>query len=153
VAAVIVRDGDVLATGQNRQNTESDVTWHAEFEAIRTARGHTAPSAWRARRSTRRWSLPDVRRRDEACRIRRLVLGARHAALAAPTSATTPSRRSAGSPASTSRWSPVSARPNAWKLRRRWGKDQVRAVSERNNLDAPVERSLIGRRTDPARRQ
>lgn len=37
VAAVIVRDGAVLATGQNRQNTESDVTWHAEFEAIRTA--------------------------------------------------------------------------------------------------------------------
>src|SRR5262249_1051263 len=32
-----VRDGVVLATGQNRQNTERDVTWHAEFEAMRRA--------------------------------------------------------------------------------------------------------------------
>src|SRR5438046_8892074 len=37
VAAVIVRDGRVLGIGQNRQNTESDVTWHAEFDAMRTA--------------------------------------------------------------------------------------------------------------------
>jgi tRNA(adenine34) deaminase len=56
VAAVIVRDEAVLATGQNRQNTESDVTWHAEFEAIRTATRTHGASAWLARRSTRRWS-------------------------------------------------------------------------------------------------
>src|SRR5207245_11695227 len=37
VAAVIVRDGRVLGIGQNRQNTESDVTWHAEFDALRAA--------------------------------------------------------------------------------------------------------------------
>src|SRR5438045_2870706 len=35
VGSVLVRDGVVLATGQNRQNTERDVTWHAEFEAMR----------------------------------------------------------------------------------------------------------------------
>ena len=37
VGSVLVRDGVVLATGQNRQNTERDVTWHAEFEAMRKA--------------------------------------------------------------------------------------------------------------------
>ena len=37
VAALLVRDGAVLGTGQNRQNTEADVTWHAEFDAMRTA--------------------------------------------------------------------------------------------------------------------
>src|SRR5881296_1163509 len=37
VGSVLVRDGVVLATGQNRQNTERDVTWHAEFEAMRRA--------------------------------------------------------------------------------------------------------------------
>ena len=37
VGSVLVRDGIVLATGQNRQNTERDPTWHAEFEAMRRA--------------------------------------------------------------------------------------------------------------------
>src|SRR5262245_62228657 len=37
VGSVLLRDGVVLATGQNRQNTERDVTWHAEFEAMRRA--------------------------------------------------------------------------------------------------------------------
>jgi len=37
VGSVLVRDGFVLATGQNRQNTERDLTWHAEFEAMRRA--------------------------------------------------------------------------------------------------------------------
>src|SRR4030095_11910740 len=35
VGSVLLRDGVVLATGQNRQNTERDVTLHAEFEALR----------------------------------------------------------------------------------------------------------------------
>src|SRR2546430_17660381 len=37
VAALLVRDDTVLGIGQNRQNTEADVTWHAEFDAMRTA--------------------------------------------------------------------------------------------------------------------
>jgi tRNA(adenine34) deaminase len=37
VAAVIVREGSVLATGQNRQNTRNDVTIHAETDALRNA--------------------------------------------------------------------------------------------------------------------
>ena len=35
VGSVVVLDGVVLARGQNRQNTERDVTWHAEFDAMR----------------------------------------------------------------------------------------------------------------------
>jgi tRNA(adenine34) deaminase len=43
VGSVVVRDGLVLATGRNRQNTERDVTWHAEFDAMRHAtRAHGA---------------------------------------------------------------------------------------------------------------
>ena len=37
VAAVIVREGSVVATGQNRHNTRNDVTFHAETDALRNA--------------------------------------------------------------------------------------------------------------------
>lgn len=37
VAAVIVRNGEVVGEGQGRQNTRSDPTCHAEIEAIRKA--------------------------------------------------------------------------------------------------------------------
>ena len=36
-AGLIVRDGAVLATGQNRQNTQRDLTVHAETDAFRKA--------------------------------------------------------------------------------------------------------------------
>lgn len=35
--AVIVKDGQLLATGQNRQVTQADPLWHAEPDAIRRA--------------------------------------------------------------------------------------------------------------------
>lgn len=37
VAALIVQDGRVIATGQNRQNSRNDPTVHAEMDAIRSA--------------------------------------------------------------------------------------------------------------------
>ncbi len=37
VASVIVRDGAVLAAGQNRQNSQNDITVHAETDALRNA--------------------------------------------------------------------------------------------------------------------
>ena len=37
VASVIVREGNVLATGQNRQNTRNDITIHAETDGLRNA--------------------------------------------------------------------------------------------------------------------
>jgi tRNA(adenine34) deaminase len=39
VGSVIVRDGEVLGSGQNRQNSGGDVTTHGELEAIRRAIG------------------------------------------------------------------------------------------------------------------
>ena len=37
VAALIVKDDVVIGSGQNRQITRTDVTWHAETDAIRDA--------------------------------------------------------------------------------------------------------------------
>ena len=36
-AALIVKDDAIIGTGQNRQVTRTDITWHAETDAIRTA--------------------------------------------------------------------------------------------------------------------
>ena len=43
--AVIVRDGQLLATGQNRQVSTGDVTLHAEPDAIRRAHASHGPGA------------------------------------------------------------------------------------------------------------
>jgi tRNA(adenine34) deaminase len=37
MAAVLVKDGAAVATGQNRQNTRNDLSCHAEREALRAA--------------------------------------------------------------------------------------------------------------------
>ena len=37
VASVIVKDGTVIGSGQNRQTTQSDITIHAETDALRDA--------------------------------------------------------------------------------------------------------------------
>jgi tRNA(adenine34) deaminase len=37
VASLIVRDDAIIGSGQNRQITRNDVTWHAETDAIRDA--------------------------------------------------------------------------------------------------------------------
>lgn len=43
--AVLVRDGRLLATGQNRQETQRDITVHAEVDAIRAALAAHGPGA------------------------------------------------------------------------------------------------------------
>jgi tRNA(adenine34) deaminase len=127
VAAVIVRDGDVIATGQNRQNTESDVTWHAEFEAIRTAtRTHGAERLAGATVYTTMEPCPMCAGAMKLARIRRLVLGARHAAL----------RRTDVGDYSIEEFCRLAGfdlalvtgvrEAECMDLRRRWGKDQVR---------------------------
>ena len=78
VGSVLVRDGVVLATGQNRQNTEHDVTWHAEFDAMRRAgfdrvAGATVYSTMEP--------CPMCAGAMKQARIARLVLGTRHATL------------------------------------------------------------------------
>lgn len=56
VGSVLVRDSVVLATGQNRQDTERDVTWHAEFEALHRAAREQAPPRSPEPRCIRPWS-------------------------------------------------------------------------------------------------
>jgi tRNA(adenine34) deaminase len=43
--AVLVRDGRLLASGQNRQNSRGDVTVHAETDALRAAFAEHGPDA------------------------------------------------------------------------------------------------------------
>jgi len=82
VGSVLVRDGIVLATGQNRQNTERDVTWHAEFEAMRRAR--QAQGAEKLAGATVYSTMepcPMCAGAMKLAGIARLVLGTRHATL------------------------------------------------------------------------
>ena len=127
VAAVIVRDGDVLATGQNRHNTESDVTWHAEFEAIRSAtRTHAAGGVAGATVYATMEPCPMCAGAMKLAGISRLVLGARHAAL----------RRTDVGDYSIEEFCRLTGfdvalvvgvrEAECMDLRRRWGKDQVR---------------------------
>lgn len=81
VASVIVRGGEVLATGQNRQNTQRDLTVHAETDALRNAfRAHGTDLAG----ATLYGTMEPCPMCAEAIRmsgIRRVVLGLRHADL------------------------------------------------------------------------
>ena len=82
VGAVIVRDGVVLATGQNRQNTKADVTWHAETDVIRAAiRAHGAGRLAGATMYSTMEPCPMCAWTLKLVGIRRLVLGLRHATL------------------------------------------------------------------------
>jgi len=82
VGSVLVRDGIVLAAGQNRQDTERDVTWHAEFEAMRIAtREHGPESIAGATVYSTMEPCPMCAGAMKLARIARLVLGTRHATL------------------------------------------------------------------------
>ena len=82
VAAVIVKDGVVLGAGQNRQNTEADVTVHAELDAIRVAtRAHGAERLSGATLYSTMEPCPMCAFALKLAGIRRLVLGLRHATL------------------------------------------------------------------------
>jgi tRNA(adenine34) deaminase len=82
VGSVLVRDGVMLATGQNRQNTERDVTWHAEFEAMRRAtRDHGVESLVGSTVYSTMEPCPMCAGAMKMARIARLVLGTRHATL------------------------------------------------------------------------
>jgi tRNA(Arg) A34 adenosine deaminase TadA len=127
VAAVVVRDEAVLASGQNRQNTERDVTWHAELEAIRGAAAHGAWHVAGATVYTTMEPCPMCAGAMKLAGISRLVLGARHAAL----------RRTDLGDYSIEMFCRLTGfdltlvagvrEAECLALRRRWGKDQVRA--------------------------
>lgn len=82
VGALIVRDGTLLGAGQNRQNTERDVTWHAETDALRNAtRAHGAERVVGATLYSTMEPCPMCAWAMKLFGIRRLVLGLRHATL------------------------------------------------------------------------
>ena len=127
VAAVLVRDGAVLGIGQNRQNTESDITWHAEFEAMRTAtRQHGADRVTGSTVYSTMEPCPMCAGAMKLAGISRLVLGLRHAAL----------RRTDLGEYSIETFCRLAGydlslttgvlEAECLALRRRWGKDQVR---------------------------
>jgi len=80
--SVIVLDGKVVATGQNRQNTLNDITVHAETEAPRTAfknLGRTSLEG--ATLYTSMEPCPMCAEAMRMAKVSRLVLGLRHADL------------------------------------------------------------------------
>src|SRR5437867_13020440 len=82
VAALLVRDGAVLGIGQNRQNTEADVTWHAEFDAMRTAaRKHGAERVAGSTVYSTMEPCPMCAGAMKVAGIARLVTGLRHVTL------------------------------------------------------------------------
>jgi tRNA(adenine34) deaminase len=80
VAAVIVNHDTVIASGQGRQNTQRDPTWHAEVEAIRGARAAGADLAGATLYCTME-PCPMCAWAIRLSGIARVVLGARHADL------------------------------------------------------------------------
>lgn len=80
--SVIVLDGKVVASGQNRQNTQNDVTVHAETDALRSA--FSSLKKTNLEGATLYTSMEPCPMCAEAMRmakVSRLVLGLRHADL------------------------------------------------------------------------
>jgi tRNA(adenine34) deaminase len=80
--AVIVKDGVMLGTGQNRQVTQGDFTVHAETDAIRAAIASAGPEACRgATLYCTMEPCPMCAGALKLAGIRRVVLSLRHAKL------------------------------------------------------------------------
>lgn len=127
VASVIVREGQVLAAGQNRQNTRNDITIHAETDALRNAFAalNTTDLSGATLYSTME-PCPMCAEAMRLAKVRRLVLGLRHADL----------RRTDLGTYSVEAFCAMMAWPldivagvrhaECGEIRRRWAKDQVR---------------------------
>jgi tRNA(Arg) A34 adenosine deaminase TadA len=128
VGSVIVRDGVVLARGQNRQNTERDLTWHAELDAMRRAVAeHGIEALAGATVYSTMEPCPMCAGAMKLHGIACLVLGTRHATL----------QRTDLGTYSIETFCPLVGydltvitgvrEPECTALRRRWGKDVVRS--------------------------
>jgi tRNA(adenine34) deaminase len=82
VGAVIVKSGVILATGQNRQVSEGDITIHAETDAVRSGlKKHGAQALRGATLYATMEPCPMCAWAMHLAGIARLVLGLRHATL------------------------------------------------------------------------
>jgi tRNA(adenine34) deaminase len=80
--SVIVLDGKVVASGQNRQNTLSDITVHAETDALRSAFASLKKTSLDgATLYTTMEPCPMCAEAMRMAKVSRLVLGLRHAEL------------------------------------------------------------------------
>ncbi len=126
--AVLVRDGRLLAAGQNRQVTQRDPTVHAETDALRAAFAAHGPQA--ARGATLYCTMepcPMCAGALKLAGVSRLVLALRHATLRR----TDLGSYSLESFCTLTGWHPeIVAGPlqaEYLTLRRRWGRDAVAA--------------------------
>ena len=80
--SVIVLDGEVIATGQNRQNSMNDITVHAETDALRGAfTSLKKTNLFGATLYTTMEPCPMCAEAIRMAKVSRLVLGLRHADL------------------------------------------------------------------------
>jgi tRNA(adenine34) deaminase len=127
VGSVLVCDGAILATGQNRQNTERDVTWHAEFEALRRAsQAHGGAALGGATVYATMEPCPMCAFAMKLSRIARLVLGTRHATLQRTDLGTYSVEAFCALTAYDLALTTGVREAECTALRRRWGKDPVR---------------------------
>jgi tRNA(adenine34) deaminase len=77
VAAVIARDGNILAEGQGQTNSRHDPTWHAELDALRKAAARRIDISGATLYSTME-PCPMCAWAIQLSGISRVVLGARH---------------------------------------------------------------------------
>jgi tRNA(adenine34) deaminase len=126
VGSVIVKDGIVLATGQNRQNSEGDVTIHGELDAIRAAiKAHGAARVAGATLYTTMEPCPMCAWALRLAGIRRLVLGTRHATLERTDMGTYAIENFCDLVGYPLELTTGVCEDASNALRRRWGKDQV----------------------------
>lgn len=138
--AVLVRDGRLLATGQNRQETQRDVTVHAEVDAIRAALAAHGPGATAgATLYCTMEPCPMCAGALKLAGITRLVLALRHRTLRR----TDLGRYDIESFCAMTGWHPALTEgvleQDYLALRRRWGRDAVAPGAQ--PPDAPGEPS------------
>ena len=127
VASVIVHDGKVLATGQNRQNSLRDITVHAETDALRAA--FSAFGSTDLSGATLYSTMEPCAMCAEAMRmakVGRLVLGLRHADLKRTDLGTYSIEAFCGMLGWPLELVTGVRHAQCEDIRRRWGKDKVR---------------------------
>ena len=126
VGAVIVKDGVVLCSGQNRYASEGDVLVHAETDAIRRGtKQHGAQALIGATLYCTMEPCPMCAWAMHLAGIRRLVLGLRHAAINRTDMGTYSVERFKAMAGCNYELTTGVREAECMELRKRWGKDSV----------------------------
>jgi tRNA(adenine34) deaminase len=130
VGAVLVNHGMVLALGQNRQNTLCDMTVHAETDALRRAQAaHGLPAIAGSTLYCTMEPCPMCAWALKIAGVRRPVLGLRHATLDRIDMGGYSIEAFCGMVGFDTLELTTDVRlDECLEIRRRWGKDQVRAA-------------------------